>query len=100
MRRGEMSRSLRVGAIVAALAIAFGVPAAVSAADNSRCWGVVTSQRAVALHDIGEHSSSFAGARRLGLANVARLVLGEGATLGDLGAALGSLDGIPETSCP
>lgn len=95
-----MTRSIRLGAIIATLAIAIGAPAAVSAADNSRCWGVVTSQRAVALHDMGEHSSSFAGERRLGLANVARLVLGEDATLGDLGAALGSLDGIPETSCP
>jgi hypothetical protein len=95
-----MTRSIRLRAIIATLAIAIGAPAAVSAADNSRCWGAVTSQRAVALHDMGEHSSSFAGERRLGLANVARLVLGEGATLGDLGQALGSLDGIPETSCP
>ncbi|MFL5778243.1 MAG: hypothetical protein ACJ761_04810 [Chloroflexota bacterium] len=76
-------------------------PAAFAAAPaNAGCWGTVTSQRAVALHDIGEHTSSFAGSPRLGLANVARLVLGGDATVGDLGAVLATLDEIPETHCP
>ena len=95
-----MRKSIRLGAILATLAVALALPAAAGAADNSRCWGIVTSQRAVAVGDVGEHSSSFAGERRLGLANVARLVLGADATLGDLGAALGSLDGLDATHCP
>ena len=95
-----MRKSIRLGAIMATLAVALAMPAAAGAADNSNCWGTVTSQRAVAIGDVGEHSSSFAGERRLGLANVARLVLGEDATLGDLGAALGSLDAFDETHCP
>ena len=95
-----MARIVRFVVITSALALALGAPAAVSAADNSNCWGVVTSQRAVAIGDVGEHSSSFAGEARLGLGNVARAVLGEDATLGDLGEALGALDPFPETSCP
>ena len=95
-----MSKILRTAALASTLALALTVPAATFAADNSNCWGVVTSQRAVAEGDVGTHSSSFAGEPRLGLANVAKLVLGEDATLGDLGEALGSLDGLAATSCP
>ena len=84
----------------AALASAIGAPAAFAGSSNAGCWGTVVSQRASTLHDVGEHSSSFAGSRRLGLANVARVVLGPDATVGDLGAALGSLDGLDETHCP
>jgi len=76
------------------------VPAAAFAADNSNCWGVVTSQRAVAIGDVGEHASSFAPGARLGLANVAKLVLGPDATLGDLGEALGAADAFEATHCP
>jgi hypothetical protein len=95
-----MSKILRTGALAAALAVALALPAAAFAADNSNCWGVVVSQRAVAVGDIGEHTSSFAPGPRLGLANVAKLILGPDATMGDLGSALGSLDGIDATSCP
>jgi hypothetical protein len=95
-----MRKSIRLGAILATLAVALALPAAAGAADNSNCWGTVTSQRAVAVGDVGEHSSSFAGGARLGLANVARLVLGDDATLGDLGEALGSLDDLDATHCP
>jgi hypothetical protein len=95
-----MGKRIRRGAIIATLTLALGAPAMVAAADNSNCWGTVVSQRAVAVGDIGAHSSSFAGSRRLGLRNVARLVLGADATMGDLGAALGSLDGIAATHCP
>ena len=92
----------RFAAALTAAALASSIGASVVLADSSNagCWGTVVSQRASSLHDMGEHSSSFAGSRRLGLANVARAVLGPGATVGDLGAALGSLDGIPETHCP
>jgi hypothetical protein len=95
-----MRKRIRLGAIMVTLAIALGAPALASAADNSNCWGTVVSQRAVAVGDIGIHSSSFAGEARLGLRNVARLVLGADATMGDLGAALGSLDDIAATHCP
>jgi hypothetical protein len=95
-----MSRRIRRGAIIVTLALALGVPAMAAAADNSNCWGTVVSQRAVAVGDIGTHSSSFAGEARLGLRNVARLVLGADATMGDLGAALGSLDSFAATHCP
>jgi hypothetical protein len=92
----------RIGAAVAAvvLALTLGAPVAAAGSSNAGCWGTVVSQRATAFHDIGEHSSSFAGSRRLGLANVARLVLGPDASVGDLGAALGALDGLDETHCP
>jgi hypothetical protein len=95
-----MRKSIRLAATLLSLGIALGAPALAAAADNSRCWGTVTSQRAVAYGDVGEHSSMFAGEARLGLANVARLLVGEDATLGDLGEALGDLDGLDATSCP
>jgi hypothetical protein len=95
-----MRKSIRLAAILLSLGIALGAPALAAAADNSRCWGTVASQRAVAVGDIGEHSSMFAGEARLGLANVARLVLGEDATMRDLGEALGALDPFAATHCP
>lgn len=63
------------------------------------CLGVVTAQRAVAHHDIGQHASSQEEPRH-GLGNVAREVLGEDAHIGDLGAFLGEIDGDDATSCP
>ena len=92
----------RIGAAMAAatLLAALGAPVVSSGNSNAGCLGTVSSQRASTLHDIGEHASSFAGEPRLGLANVARLVLGPDATVGDLGAALGSLDGLEATHCP
>lgn len=66
---------------------------------NPNCLGVVTQQRAVAHHDIGEHASSQEEPR-LGLGNVSRLILGEDAHIGDFGALLGEIDGDPATSCP
>ena len=95
-----MKKLIRTGALGATLAVALVVPAAALGADNSNCWGVVTSQRAVAIGDVGEHASSFAPGARLGLANVAKLVLGPDATLGDLGAALAEADGLSATHCP
>jgi hypothetical protein len=67
--------------------------------DDPECLGVVTSQRAVAHHDIGEHASSQEEPR-LGLGNVTRLLLGDEAHIGDLGSLLGVIDGDPATSCP
>jgi hypothetical protein len=73
--------------------------AAAEAPDNPNCLGVVTAQRAVAHHDIGEHASAQE-APRLGLGNVARLLLGEDAHVGDLGSLLGVIDGDAATNCP
>jgi hypothetical protein len=87
-------------AIVVGLSIGLALPAWAAAPANPQCWGVVSSQFAKAAGGLGEHSSSFAGARRLGLGNVARAVLGEGAHVSDLGTALADLDLIAETSCP
>jgi hypothetical protein len=95
-----MRTRLMAASTAAVLALAIGAPVAFAGNSNAGCWGTVVSQRASTLHDMGTHSSSFAGSRRLGLANVARAVLGPDATLGDLGAALGSLDGLEATHCP
>lgn len=67
--------------------------------DHANCLGVVTAQRAVAHHDIGEHASSQ-DEPRLGLGNAAREVLGEGTHVGEFGAFLGEIDGIAATHCP
>lgn len=67
--------------------------------ENPNCLGVVTAQRAVADHDIGEHASSQ-DEPRLGLGNAAREVLGDGTHVGDFGAFLGEIDGLPATNCP
>jgi hypothetical protein len=75
---------------------------AVAAADqpaNPNCLGVVTAQRAVAHHDIGEHASAQEEPR-LGLGNITREILGEDAHIGDFGAFLGEIDGDDATSCP
>jgi hypothetical protein len=70
---------------------------------NPSCWGVVTSQRAVALRDIGTHSSSQ-DTPRLGLGNFARLLFDLGLTAGthisDTATVAAAIDDIPETSCP
>lgn len=84
--------------VVAALALAsLPAPASADSGTNS-CWGVVTSQRASTSHDIGEHASSFAGAPRLGLGNVARLFGFD--SVGELGAFLATIDGDAATGCP
>jgi hypothetical protein len=67
--------------------------------DDANCLGVVTAQRAVANHDLGEHASSQEEPR-LGLGNVAEVVLGDGTHVGEFGAFLGEIDGDPATQCP
>jgi hypothetical protein len=74
-------------------------PASAGPPANPNCLGVVTSQRAVANHDIGAHASAQEEPR-LGLGNVARLLLGEGAHVGDMGSFLGMIDEDDATSCP
>jgi hypothetical protein len=74
-------------------------PALADTPANANCLGVVTAQRAVANHDLGEHASEQEEPR-LGLGNVAEVVLGEGTHVGDFGAFLGEIDGDPATNCP
>jgi hypothetical protein len=94
-----MRRSAFVLAAGGLAAIVVAQPAAAAdAPNNSNCLGVVTAQRAVAHHDIGEHASAQEEPR-LGLGNVARLLLGEDAHVGDLGALLAVIDGDPATNC-
>ena len=94
MRRPIVVLTLALSAVVVAAPAASADPL-----DNPECLGVVTSQRAVAHHDIGEHASSQEEPR-LGLGNVTRLLLGDDAHIGDLGSLLGEIDGDPATSCP
>ena len=94
MRRSIIALTLALSAgIVTAPAASADTP------DNPDCLGVVTAQRAVAHHDIGEHASSQ-DEPRLGLGNVTRLLLGDDAHIGDLGSLLGVIDEDPATNCP
>ncbi|HEX6577884.1 MAG TPA: hypothetical protein VF082_05895 [Jiangellaceae bacterium] len=93
---------MRRSIIVLALALSAGAvaaPAAADTPDTPNCLGVVTAQRAVADHDIGDHASAQEEPR-LGLGNVTRLILGDDAHIGDFGALLGEIDENPATNCP
>lgn len=81
-----------------AASIAFAPAASADPPANPHCFGVVTSQRAVAHHDIGEHASSQEEPRR-GLGNVTRDILGEDAHISDFGSFLGEIDGDDATNC-
>lgn len=87
-------RTYRLLTLLITMAALVATPAM---AASKNCWGVVTSQRAVAEGDMGTHSSSFAGGPRLGLGNVARLFNFD--HVSDLGAFLATLDGIEATAC-
>ncbi len=91
-------RLLSILAAVAAMALTLALPATAQTPATANCFGVVTSQRAVSVGDVGEHSSSFAGEPRLGLGNVARLFGFE--SVGELGSFLASIDELGATSCP
>jgi hypothetical protein len=94
-----MRGRLFVAVLVFGLITALALPALAAKPANPSCWGVVSSQAAQE-GGLGEHSSSFAGEPRLGLGNVARLVIGEGAHVSDLGTFLASVDVDEATSCP
>ena len=100
--KGDCMRRLIVFMVVVAITLLMAIPAGAAPA-NPSCWGVVTSQRATTLHDIGTHSSAQ-DEPRLGLGNFARLLFDLGLTAGthisDAGTVAAGLDGIPETSCP
>jgi hypothetical protein len=83
----------RLPICLAALAAAAALAPTAGAAprDNAGCWGMVTSQRAVAVGDIGEHASAQSEPRA-GLGNLG--------FPGDVGAFLASIDGLEATHCP
>jgi hypothetical protein len=89
------------GVTAALIAVVFTAPPALgqSPPADANCLGVVTTQRAVAHHDIGEHASSQ-DEPRLGLGNAAEEVLGDGTHVGEFGAFLGEIDGLAATHCP
>ena len=90
-------------AIMSLLTAGFTTPALAGKPANPNCWGVVTSQRATTVGDIGEHASSQ-DVPRLGLGNVARLFVELGLLIeghvSDLGTFLAEIDGIAATECP
>ena len=97
-----MRRLIVFMVVVVAMSALLAIPAGAAPA-NPSCWGVVTSQRATILHDIGTHSSAQ-DEPRLGLGNFARLLFDLGLTAGthisDAGTVAAALDDIPETTCP
>ena len=94
MRRTAMMLAL----VVALGGAAFGARgAAAERPANPECWGVVTSQRASTLHDVGEHASAQ-DKPRAGLGNLPDLFGVE--HVSDIGTFLAEVDDIEETSCP
>jgi hypothetical protein len=97
-----MRRLLTLMVVAVVVTAMLATPAGAAPA-NPNCWGVVSSQRATTLHDIGAHASSQ-DVPRLGLGNFARLLFDLGLTAGphisDTATVAAALDGIPETSCP
>lgn len=97
-----MRRLILLIVVAVAMTALLATPAGAAPA-NPSCWGVVTSQRATTLHDIGTHSSAQ-DEPRLGLGNFAQLLFDLGLTAGthisDAGTTAAALDDIPETSCP
>lgn len=98
MKRFTTSILLASAAVISIAALGLQTQAAFAAMPaNPECWGLVTSQRAVAEGDIGEHSSDQEEPR-LGLYNVAQLF--ELEHVSELGTLLAEIDDIEETSCP
>jgi hypothetical protein len=93
-----MRRRLALSLAAATLALGIVVPAAFAATPDESCWGVVSAQLAHYSGGLGAHIREQSEPR-LGLGNVARLFLGDGAKVYELGTLLASIDGIDETAC-
>jgi hypothetical protein len=92
-------RTALISAAFAATGAFVALPAVTASAaqpTSARCWGVVTSQRASTVHDIGSHVSAQ-DTPHDGLANVARQF--DLAGPGELGSFLATIDGDPNTFC-
>lgn len=94
-REGSM-RIPRIGVAVAVAATAAMASVGTAGAHPS-CWGHASSMFAMEGR-MGEHSSSF-DTPRLGLRNLARAVLGEDATMEDLGAFVADAEGYEIEAC-
>ena len=66
-----MRRMFAIVGVAAALSVAVAGPAAAAAPDEppAGCWGELT-RGAAQTGELGEHASSFAPGRRVGLANL------------------------------
>jgi hypothetical protein len=73
------------------------VPQTAMGPDMNNCFGLASGQRASALHDTGEHASSF-DEPRTGIGNLVFRVFGFG-SVGEAGAFLADADGIDATTC-
>ncbi len=89
-------------ATLLALVFALVIPAGVQAGDEDACFGLVAAAYAQ-LGLQGEHSSSFAGEPRIGLANLAVLLYEAGAisepTMTGLGIFLNEAEGLDIAVC-
>lgn len=84
--------------VIVALFIATSAGEALaSSPEHPECWGAVTSQRAVAVGDMGEHSSGQ-DEPRAGLGNAVKLFGFD--HISEFGSFLAEIDGIDETHCP
>src|SRR5687767_12388987 len=86
----SMNRTLATAVAASLLVLGTAGPVSADPPDSANCLGVVTQQRAIAHHDIGEHASSQEEPR-LGLGNVTREILGEDAHVGEFGSFLGDI---------
>lgn len=98
-----MRKTLGVFMLAVIVTLAAAQPVLADKPANPNCWGVVSSQRAVAEGDIGEHASSQEEPR-LGLGNFARLLydlgLSAGPHISDAATVAADLDGLESTQCP
>jgi hypothetical protein len=93
---GPAMRVPRLGVVVATAATAVMVSVGAAGAHPS-CWGQASSTFAMEGR-MGAHASSFESPR-LGLRNLARTVLGEDATMADLGAFVAAAEGYEIEAC-
>lgn len=97
--KNKRSTRMLIQSLVLALLLVLAtvVPVLADGPSHPNCWGVVTSQRASTVHDIGAHASAQS-TPRLGLGNVTRLFGFD--HVSDLGSFLASVDGLDATQCP
>jgi hypothetical protein len=97
-----MRRLLLVGGCAVVFALSGVAPASADLSNPQTpiqsCFGIAAGQRASALHDLGEHTSSFPEPRT-GIGNLVFRVFGF-SSVGEAGSFLASVDDIDATHCP
>ena len=97
-KKNKRKKRMIVSLVMTLLLVAITVmPVFAAGSANPNCWGVVTSQRASTVHDVGIHASSQ-DSPRLGLGNAAQLFGFD--HVSDLGSFLASIDELEATHCP